>query len=57
MARRIRRVALVSLMVLAAVLAPVAVPIRILVLHLRRETTRTEFVVRDERARVLPTTA
>ncbi|HEY7756063.1 MAG TPA: hypothetical protein VID69_07545 [Actinomycetota bacterium] len=49
MARRIRRYALVSMMILAAVVAPIAVPIRIVVLHLRRETSRIEFVARDER--------
>jgi hypothetical protein len=46
---RIRRVALVALMVLAAVVAPIAVPIRMIVLQRRRVPTRTEFVVRDER--------
>jgi hypothetical protein len=37
------------MMILAAVVAPIAVPIRIVVLHLRRETSRIEFVARDER--------
>lgn len=46
MGRRIRRGALVSLMVAAALVAPVALPIRMVVLHLRRDTARTEFVVR-----------
>ena len=49
MGSRIRRIALVTLMVLAAVVAPIAVPIRMVVLYLRREAKRTEFVVRDER--------
>jgi hypothetical protein len=49
MGRRLRRGALVALMVLAAVVAPVALPIRMVVLHLRRETKRTEFVLREER--------
>jgi hypothetical protein len=35
-------------MVLAALVAPIAVPIRMLVLRRRRESPRTEFVVRDE---------
>jgi hypothetical protein len=47
--RRIRKVTLVTLMVLAAAVSPIAVPIRIVVLHLRRDTARTEFVARDER--------
>ena len=38
--------ALVSLMILAAVVAPVALPIRIVVMHLRRDTAKTESVVR-----------
>ncbi len=44
-----RRFALVALMILAAIIAPVALPIRMIVVHLRRETSRTEFVVREER--------
>jgi hypothetical protein len=44
-------------MVLAAAVAPIALPIRIIVLHLRREATRIEFVVRDERRSHLPRTA
>jgi len=44
--RQIRRIVLVALMILAAVVAPVALPIRIVVLHLRRDTAKTEFVVR-----------
>jgi hypothetical protein len=43
-------------MVLAAIVSPVAVPIRIVVLHLRRETKKIEFVVRDERHADLPAT-
>ncbi len=50
MGRRVRRGVLVALLVLAAVVAPVALPIRIVVLHLRRETKKTEFVVLQERA-------
>jgi len=34
------------LMIFAALVAPIALPIRIIVLHLRRETPKTEFVVR-----------
>ncbi len=49
MGRRMRRIALVALMVLAAIVAPVALPIRIIVIHLQRETKKTEFVVRQER--------
>jgi hypothetical protein len=48
-ATRIRRYALVTMMILAAAVAPIAVPIRIVVLHLRRDTSRIEFVVRDDR--------
>jgi len=44
--RKIRHTALVLLMILAAVVAPIALPIRIIVLHLKRETPKTEFVVR-----------
>ena len=45
---RIRKAALVALMILAAILAPIAVPIRMLVLRRRRDGARTEFVVRHE---------
>jgi hypothetical protein len=45
----VRKAALVALMILSALVAPIAVPIRIVVLHLRRESKKTEFVVRDER--------
>jgi hypothetical protein len=44
----LRRIALVTLMVLAALVAPVALPIRMVVLHLRREPKTTEFVVRED---------
>jgi len=44
--RQIRRVALVVLMILAALAAPVALPLRIVVLKRRREVAKTEFVVR-----------
>jgi hypothetical protein len=44
--RQLRRTALVVLMMFAAVVAPIALPIRIIVLHLKRETPKTEFVVR-----------
>jgi hypothetical protein len=47
MARQIRRVALVALMLLAAIVAPVALPIRIVVMHLRRDTAKIGFVARD----------
>ena len=53
MGRRLRRIALVSLMVAAAVLAPVALPIRMVVMHLRRETARTEQVVHEQRTSAL----
>jgi hypothetical protein len=46
-------------MIMAAVVAPVALPIRIVVLHLRRDTAKTEFVVRHASPgdRLLPETA
>jgi hypothetical protein len=44
--RQVRRAALVVLMIFAALVAPIALPIRIIVLHLKRETPKTEFVVR-----------
>jgi hypothetical protein len=50
---RIRRLALVTLMVLAAVVAPIAVPIRVIRGQRRREVRKTEFVVRSERAAAL----
>ncbi|MGA9159884.1 MAG: hypothetical protein WB297_03315 [Actinomycetota bacterium] len=50
MGRRIRRIALVVLMILAALVAPIAVPIRIVVLHLKRDQNKTGFVVREERS-------
>ena len=46
---RIRKAALVALMILAAMVAPIAMPIRMLVLRRRRDGARTEFVVRHER--------
>ena len=46
MGRQIRRMALVFLMIFAALVAPIALPIRIVVLHLKRDTAKTEFVVR-----------
>jgi hypothetical protein len=48
--RRPRRIALVVLMAFAALVAPIAVPIRIVVLALRREPKKTEFVVREDRS-------
>ena len=42
--------ALVVLMAVAALVAPIAVPIRIVVLHLKRDRNKTEFVVREERS-------
>ena len=50
---RIRRIAFVVLMILAALVAPIAVPLRMIVLQRRRVPTRTEFVVRDERPNAL----
>ena len=46
--RRLRKAALVTLMLFAAVVAPVALPIRILVERVRRDTRKTEQVVRQE---------
>jgi hypothetical protein len=46
--RGLRRVALVALMLFAALVAPIALPIRILVERVRRDTRRTEQVVRQE---------
>jgi hypothetical protein len=46
--RRLRKVALVTLMLFAAVVAPIALPIRILVERVRRDTRKTEQVVRQE---------
>lgn len=56
--RSLRKTALVALMILAAVAAPVALPIRMIVALRRRETTRTEQVVRPDRAteQALPST-
>jgi hypothetical protein len=48
--RRLRRIALVVLMAFATLIAPIAVPIRIVVLALRRESKKTEFVVREDRS-------
>ena len=45
---RLRRFALVALMLFAALVAPIALPIRILVERVRRDTRRTEQVVRHE---------
>ena len=58
MGMRLRRLALVTLMILAALVAPVALPIRIVVMHLRRDTAKTEFVIRHVTAgdTVLPET-
>jgi hypothetical protein len=50
---RIRRLALVALMILATLVAPIAVPIRLVRLQRRREARRTEFVVRDRGASAL----
>ena len=46
--RRLRKAALVTLMLFAAVVAPVALPIRILVERVRRDTRKTEQLVRQE---------
>jgi hypothetical protein len=47
---RIRRLALVTLMVLAALVAPIAVPIRVFRGQRRREPRKTELVVHAERS-------
>lgn len=47
MGRKIRRIALVVLMAFAALVAPLALPIRIIVLKRRREVPKTEFVLRE----------
>lgn len=55
--RQIRRVALVVLMMFAALVAPLALPLRIVVLKRRREIPKTEFVVRHVTpGRLLPET-
>jgi hypothetical protein len=45
--------AFVTLMVLAALVAPIAVPIRVIRGQRRREPRKTELVVRHERAATL----
>jgi hypothetical protein len=50
MATGTRKVALVALLILAAVVAPIAVPIRMLIARRQRPTTRTEQVVRTDRS-------
>jgi len=57
--RSLRKTALVALMILAAVAAPVALPIRMIVALRRRETSRTEQVVRPDRTteQTFPSTA
>jgi hypothetical protein len=47
---RVRRLAFVGLMVLAAVVAPIAVPIRVIRGERRRVPRKSELVVRHERA-------
>jgi len=49
-AARARKVAFVVFMILAAVIAPVAVPIRMLIARRQRPSTRTEQVVRVDRS-------
>ena len=58
-ARNVRKAALVALMILAAVVAPVALPIRMIIARRQRETIRTEQVVRTDRVAetTLPSTA
>jgi hypothetical protein len=47
---RIRRLAFVTLLVLAALVAPIAVPIRVIRGQRRREPRKTELVARFERS-------
>jgi ABC-type phosphate/phosphonate transport system permease subunit len=56
--RGLRKAALVALMLVAAVAAPVALPIRMLIARRNRPTETTEQVVRDQDAvaRTLPST-
>jgi hypothetical protein len=46
--RTFRKVVLVAMMLLAAVVAPIALPIRMLVERVKRDTAKTEQVVRRE---------
>jgi archaellin len=57
-ARGLRKLALVAIMLVAAVAAPVALPIRMLIARRQRPTATTEQVVRrqDASARTLPST-
>jgi hypothetical protein len=46
---RVRKATVIALMILSVLVAPIAVPIRMVVVHLRRESKKTEFVVREDR--------